>query len=302
LVKGLLNFAREGLAQEVRVDLNVLVLEVVALLKRTTLQKIRLVTDLAEDIPTLIGDPASLSHAIMNLCVNAVDAMPNGGLLKIHTCNEIGGKVLLEVSDSGSGMPKEVLARAFDPFFTTKGIGKGTGLGLAIVYNTIQVHHGQMEILSEPSQGTQVRILFPPGDPGPEVSHGIKPPIEGTRTVLKVLLVDDDDLIQRSTQLLLSVLGHNASIASCGEEALALLESGLKPDVVILDMNMPGLGGRGTLPRLRALCPTMPVLLATGNADEEAVNLTIAFPHVSLLAKPYSVEELQRRLNSIKEN
>ena len=117
---------------------------------------------------------------------------------------------------------------------------------------------------------------------------------------MKVLLVDDDDLVQRSVQALLEVMGHNAVTAVlCGEDALAMLEAGLEPDLVILDMNMPGLGGIGTLPRLRALSPAVPVLLSTGRADQTALTLASAHPGVTLLSKPFGLRELQSHLESI---
>ena len=114
-----------------------------------------------------------------------------------------------------------------------------------------------------------------------------------------MLVVDDDELVLTSTRLLLQVLGHTVAAAACGEDALALLEQGLQADLVILDMNMPGLGGRGTLPRLRAVRPAVPVLIATGRADQEALDLAAGLPGVSLLAKPFSLVDLQERLRAI---
>jgi len=161
LVKGLLSFAREELAEVRELSLNTVVLEEVALLERTTLQKVRLELDLAEDLLPVDGDPAALSHGLLNLCVNAVDAMPDGGTLTFRTRNEGGAEVLLEVRDTGSGMSREVLAKALDPFYTTKPRGKGTGLGLPIVYGTVKAHHGRMEIHSEPGRGTWIQIRLP---------------------------------------------------------------------------------------------------------------------------------------------
>ena len=298
MVKSLLSFAHEGLTEEVVVDLNVMVLEVVALLKRTTLQKVRLLTDLTEGPHALMGDPAALSHAFMNLCVNAVDAMPEGGTLTLRTRNEPGGMLCIEVVDTGSGMAKEILDKALDPFFTTKDIGKGTGLGLSMVYNTVKAHQGQLDIHSVPGQGTRVRMHFPTWAPAtPGVASAVGPLPEGPHPALSVLLVDDDVLVQQSMQALLEGLGHQASWVSSGEEALAKLEAGSQPDVVILDMNMPGLGGAETLPRLRALRPTLPVVLATGRADQTAMNLAESDPFATLLAKPFSMKELQQHLD-----
>jgi CheY-like chemotaxis protein len=184
-----------------------------------------------------------------------------------------------------------------DPFFTTKPQGKGTGLGLSMAYRTVQSHHGQMEIRSEPGQGTCVTLRFPvpaaPGDkPGPPEARHAYPPA----SALDVLLIDDDELIQVSVTALLESLGHRVTAARCGEEALLKVESGFSPDLAILDMNMPGLGGTGTLPRLLVLRPGLPVLLATGRVDQAALDLVKAFEGVTLLAKPFGLEQIQERL------
>ena len=158
-----------------------------------------------------------------------------------------------------------------------------------------------MTIQSDPGHGTRVVLSFPAFEKGAQVAA----PMGSEATVtslgaLKVLVVDDDELIQSSIQGILEVLGHIAvSQAQSGEEALAMLEAGLEPDLVILDMNMPGLGGIGTLPRLRALRPEVPVLLATGRVDQTALTLASAHPGVTLLAKPFGLRELQKHLESI---
>jgi CheY-like chemotaxis protein len=232
--------------------------------------------------------------------------MEGAGTLSLSTRNLVagpagspGGRVELRVGDTGTGMAREVLEKALDPFFTTKPVGKGTGLGLAMVYSTVKAHRGEMELLSEPGRGTQVVLRFPAcprgaGTPDPEATAG-----SGGTLALEVLLVDDDELIQSSMSVLLEVLGHRVARATSGEETLRLLEGGLEPDVVILDMNMPGLGGAGTLPPLRALRPGVPVLLSTGRVDQVALDLAAAHPRVTLLAKPFSLDELQRHLDAI---
>ena len=297
LAKGLLGFARKNLSEEREVDLNTVVREGVSLLSQTTLQRVQLVTDLEEPACCVKGDPASLSHALMNLCVNAVDAMPDSGTLLIRARRE-GAKAVLEVADTGLGMPPEVLEKALDPFFTTKPPGKGTGLGLPIVYGTVKAHRGKINIRSEPGQGTTVRIELPasegaalPVAPVPEA-----PPKPGQPS-LNLLLVDDDELIQIAIQSLLEILGHAVTTVSSGEEALTRLEAGLRPDLIILDMNMPGLGGEGTLPLIRRLLPEVPVLLATGRSNQGALDLVAAHPGVTLLAKPFTLEELRRQLD-----
>ena len=295
LVKGLLGFARRDLAEEKILDINALVREVVALLERTTLQKVRLETTLAEDLQPVKGDPAALSHMLMNLCVNAVDAMPEGGELILRTRNEGSSTVLLEVSDTGSGMPAEVLEKSMDPFFTTKPQGKGTGLGLSIVYATVKAHQGQIRLQSVPGKGTTVAIRLPISE-APLEAPCVNSPLQVATRSLRVLVVDDDELIQESTAEVLEALGHVPTIAREGGEALRMLQEGLEADVVLLDMNMPGMSGAETLPRIRLLRPELPVLLVTGRADQQAVDLARTVPRVTLLAKPYKVKDLSNLL------
>jgi CheY-like chemotaxis protein/anti-sigma regulatory factor (Ser/Thr protein kinase) len=303
MVKSLLSFARQSPAESTRVDMNAVLKEEVGLLERTTLAKVRLKMDLEAELRPIHGDASALTHAFMNLCVNAVDAMPEKGTLTLHTRNIDNDWIEVVVEDTGIGMPKEVLEKAVEPFFTTKGTGKGTGLGLSLVFSTVKAHRGQMAIESEPGQGTRVMLRFPacqleaPVQTAPPATVDATLPAHGS---LKVLLVDDDDLIQSSVRMILEVLGHSTvTTAPSGEEALTLLEAGLEADLVILDMNMPGLGGIGTLPRLRALRPQVPVLLSTGRVDQKALNLASIHPGVSMLSKPFRLEELQKHLESI---
>ncbi|MDR3670430.1 MAG: transporter substrate-binding domain-containing protein, partial [Holophaga sp.] len=299
MVQSLLSFARQSPAEVRELDLNALLRDDVHLLERTTLSKVDLELDLAPGLRPVSGDPSALANAFMNLCVNAVDAMEGGGTLTLRSRNLEDGSVEIQVQDDGCGMPREVLDKALDPFFTTKKPGKGTGLGLSMVYSAVKAHHGQMELLSEPGRGTCVRMLFPAAAPAPPATPEPAPePAPGHRG-LAILLVDDDDLVQSSTEALLEIMGHRARVAGSGEAALQELQSGYRPDLVILDMNMPGLGGAGTLPRIRALLPGVPVLLATGRADQAAMDLLDAYPGVTLLSKPFSMAELQKHLEPV---
>jgi PAS domain S-box-containing protein len=300
LVKSLLSFARQGPAEERELDLNAILQEEVSLLDRTTLSKVRLIMDLASDLQPIRGDASALTHAFLNLCVNAVDAMPGNGTLTLRTRNVDARWIEAQVEDTGSGMAPAVLQKAMDPFFTTKEVGKGTGLGLSIVYSTVKAHQGQMEILSESGRGTCVTMRFPVCGPGTKRLEGSGAHrAMAPRKALNVLLVDDDQLIQSTVQTILEVLGHAVTPVFSGEDALARLEAGLQPDLVILDLNMPGLGGVGTLPRLRALRATLPILVTTGRVDQTALDLVEAHPHVGLLAKPFSLKELEAHLDAI---
>ncbi len=300
MVKGLLSFARQSPEEEKDLDVNVLIREEVHLLERTTLARVRLEMDLAENLVPIRGDASAFAHAVMNLCVNAVDALPENGTLTLRTRNLEDRWIEVQVVDTGCGMTPEVLERALDPFFTTKAVGKGTGLGLSMVYSMVKAHHGWMDIQSEPGRGTCVSLRFPgcttssaaPLDP---MESGAEAPSAS----LEILVVDDDELIQESLQAVLEVLGHHAIPVLSGEAALAWLEGGASADGVILDMNMPGLGGASTLPRLRALRPDLPVLLSTGRADHQALALVEADPLVTLLSKPFTMGDLKRRLQAL---
>ncbi len=300
LVRRLLDFARQDLTENKVVDLNILIQEEVQLLERTTLGRVQCITELAPDLPFIRGDSSALVHAVMNLCLNAVDAMPEGGELHLRTRPGSPGWVELEVEDTGTGMPLEVLERAMDPFFTTKPPDKGTGLGLSIVYSTVNAHQGTMELHSEPGQGTRVTLRFPTIDftatedvlPPKGVSGGFCRPMD-------VLLVDDDELIRATLEPVIRCLGHRVTLASSGESALEFLAAGRVPQVVILDMNMPGLGGQGTLLLLRDRHPDLPVLLATGRVDQTALDLARTYPGVTLVPKPFSMRDLKEHLDAV---
>lgn len=301
LVQGLLDFSRKGVSEPLVVDLNALVRDEVRLLERTTLQRVQLAADLEPDLRPVRGDPAALSHALMNLCVNAVDAMPEGGTLGIRTRNVAADQVSLSVVDTGRGMTPDVLARATEPFFTTKPAGKGTGLGLSIVYGTVKAHGGVLELRSTPGRGTTAEIRLPAcaaETPDQPVQAGIE--ARSPAVHHRVLLVDDDELLRTSMEILIRILGFDIVAAASGEEAISHLAQGLRPTVVILDLNMPGLGGPGTLRRVRELLPDTPVLLTTGLADEHAQDVAASFPGVTLLPKPFSIHDLRARLLSLR--
>jgi len=301
LVRSLLSFARQSPVEVRELDMNAILREEALLLERTTLSKVTLELELAPDLKLMRGDAGALTHALMNLCVNAVDAMPEGGTLTLRTRNVEHLWLEIQVEDTGEGMPSSVLNKALDPFFTTKEVGKGTGLGLSMVYSTVKAHQGEMEMESEPGWGTRVSLRFPACEAQAtpvEIASG--PPMQRPSQALRILLVDDDELIRSSVQALLEAMGHTARVVASGEGALECLETGYCPDVVILDMNMPGLGGAGTLSRLRAKASAIPVLLATGRADQTALDLTAAYPLVTLLAKPFTMAQLKGSLEALR--
>jgi PAS domain S-box-containing protein len=303
VIKSLLYFARKDLDAVHSIDLNILVKDMVQLLAYTTLKRVNLEMDLQENLGTLLGDGGALSHALMNLCVNAVDAMPGGGTLRLRTRRLPGGGLQLSVKDTGTGMSPETLEKAMEPFFTTKPMGKGTGLGLSMVFGTMKAHGGTLELRSILGEGTEAILIFPGvSQPALEESRPAEPPRErkeGRGSGLSILLVDDDELIRASVGPMLELLGHKVHLAEGGQAALDLLEAGLEVDLVILDMNMPGLNGAETLARLLARRPHQTVLLASGYSDQDITQLMDGRPRVHSLRKPFSIHELKETLANL---
>ncbi|MBI4913422.1 MAG: PAS domain S-box protein [Acidobacteria bacterium] len=296
LVKGLMEFARKEVKEVEPVDLNEVVRKEAEILANTTLQRVHIEQDLEPDLPPVTGSLTGLSTALMNLCVNAVDAMPEGGRLGLRTRRAGDGQVSLVVEDSGLGMPPEVLSRAMEPFFTTKPAGKGTGLGLSVVFGTVQAHGGTLVIHSEPGKGTRVEVTLPVRG-GPRLlpsSATLPAPASGAS--LNLLVVDDDPLILETTPALLESLGHRVEAANGGRAALSLLEKGGEWDAVLLDMNMPGMDGVETLRRFRALAPSLPVLVVSGYLERRITDELERLGRVGILPKPYSCEEVEAAL------
>lgn len=293
MVKGLLDFARRDMAGPRPVCLGTLIQEEVRLLERTLPANIQVHLDLDPGAGWIQGDPDALGLMLMNLCVNAKDAMPEGGRLTLATRALSPQETQLTVADTGTGMPPEVLEHALDPFFTTKPQGQGTGLGLSQAYSTVKAHRGSLEIQSRPGEGTTLTIRFPAVAASPDAPAPEAPPSPRAATGHQVLLVDDDELVQAAVASQIEVLGHEALVAGSGEEAMDLIAQGHHPAIVLLDMNMPGWGGTQTLPKLRAALPGVPILLSTGRADQGAINLARAHPGVTILPKPFRLEELR---------
>ena len=300
VVKSLLYFARRDLETVGPVNLNAIAAEMVQLLSYTTLKRVRITTDFQEPLGLIRGDGGALSHALINLCVNAVDAMPDGGTLQIRTRSSEELGISISIKDSGQGMDAEVIRRAIEPFFTTKPMGKGTGLGLAMVYGTVQAPQGTSESRSDPGQGTEVVLGFPPLAAAPDAEPAPEPAPAPAVEPIRILLVDDDELIRMSIGPMLATLGHEVHTAESGQEALDRMRDGLEVDLVILDMNMPGLNGAQTLSRLLELRPGQTVLMATGYSDESIAPHLEGRPNVFSLRKPFSIKEIRSKLATMR--
>ncbi|MCA1732129.1 MAG: PAS domain S-box protein, partial [Acidobacteria bacterium] len=303
VVRSLLYFARPHIETRGPVDLNAISREIVQLLEKTTLHRIRFETDLEEPLALVDGDGGAISHAVMNLCVNSLDAMLEGGAVTIRTRRRSEGFVEIRISDTGTGMTPEVSGRAIEPFFSTKPRGEGTGLGLAMVYGTVKAHEGTFEIVTAAGKGTEIILGFPVAlaRESKEIPLATAPaaPEPASARSLRILLVDDDDMVRDGVGSLLEIEGHEVHLAGGGPEALALFESDLQVDLVMLDMNMPGMSGAETLERLLAIRPEQIVLLSSGHGVEEMARLTTGRPHVLSIQKPFTLDELQGRLAAL---
>ena len=303
LVRGLLDFARQDVADAKVLDLNAVLVEQLLLLKHAIQPAIRVEKELDPALPPVRGDALALGGAFLQLFSNAMEAMPHGGALTVRSrrCGE--NEVEIDVDDTGCGMSKEILDHAMEPFFTTKAQTKGAGLGLPAVYGAVRAHQGDIEIQSAPGRGTQVQITLPinpaaanqpsGSDGSSDSMTSVKPP-----SGLRILLADDDDQVQTAVSAQLRRLGHSVSIAGHGREALDKLEAGLEVDLVLLDIDMPVLDGAKTLPLLRALRPQLPVIIETGKLDDRTEDIVSKHSEIRLLIKPFSLTELKGAIDS----
>ncbi|WP_338503935.1 PAS domain S-box protein [Sphingomonas kaistensis] len=304
LVQRLLAFARRQPLKPQAIDLRRVVSEMSELVDSTSGPRIRVVTDLPDSLPAALADGNQLEMALLNLSVNARDAMPEGGTLSIGARSEEAGAgtklglpaqphVVLSVSDTGTGMDEETRRRAIEPFFSTKGLGKGTGLGLSMVHGLAAQLGGALDIRSAHGMGTTIELWLPLAAEAAasNVASGSEPDAHGAGTVM---LVDDEELVRASTAGMLADLGYRVVEADCGEAALSLVADGLVPSLLITDQLMPGLSGTDLAVRLRERFAGLPVLVVSGYADLES--LSPAFPHLS---KPFRQAELAAALEKV---
>ena len=309
LTDRLLAFARRQPLVPRAVDLNALVAGMRELLESALGGRVRMETKPAADLRPAMVDPTQIELVILNLVINARDAMPEGGTLTIETQNRrrdpparpgepaAGDYVVLSVSDTGTGMPPEVLARAFEPFFTTKPPGAGTGLGLSQVFGTARQSGGDVEIDSAPGRGTTVSVLLPHGaaavePPALPAAEDRTPRASGA----VVLAVDDDDAVRDTTAAILKGLGYGVIEAASGEQALEILSRGGGIDVLLTDVVMPGLGGLELARRARALAPGLPVVYISGFVDPAGADRSP--PLRRLVKKPFHPSDLREQIEA----
>ena len=319
LTQRLLAFSRQQVLSPQQVDLNRLVAGLSEMLTRTVGETIAVETILGSGLWPTFVDVSQLENAIVNLVVNARDAMPDGGRITIETANASldeaycrqfgdvapGQYVLISVTDTGTGISPENLTKVFEPFFTTKSASMRTGLGLAMIYGFVKQSRGHIRIYSEVGHGTTAKIYLPrmtgalriESAPAASSMESARAPAADSGEV--VLMVEDDEDVLNSTVVLLRELGYSVLTARNGAEALAQLKGGKRVDILFTDVVLPhGMNGRMVAVEALALRPALPVLFTTGYARNAIVHNGQLDPDVHFLAKPYTLEELARKLRA----
>jgi PAS domain S-box-containing protein len=314
LTHRLLAFSRRQTLDPKPTDINQLVDGMDELIRRTAGPAVAVETSGAGDLWPVLADPNQLENALLNLCINARDAMPDGGRLMIETANcvlqpceakslELTGAdyVSLSVTDTGGGMTAEIIERAFDPFFTTKPIGEGTGLGLSMVYGFVRQSGGQARIDSRPGQGTRVCLYLPRylgGDRVCETSDGQQSAVRGAGET--VLVVDDESTVRMLVNEVLDELGYEVLEAEHGAAGLRILESDRRVDLLVTDVGLPGgMNGRQLADAALVRRPDLKVLFITGYAENAVIGASRLKPGMHILIKPFSLETLGSRISEI---
>ncbi|MBI5215309.1 MAG: PAS domain S-box protein [Ignavibacteriae bacterium] len=314
LVRQLLTFARKTDVQFEPTNVNDIIIELVKMIQETFPKTITATFSLDKNLPFIIADHNQLHQSLLNLCVNARDAMPNGGTINIATSiapkssivqqhpeaqEEYYASILL--SDTGTGMKRETVERIFEPFFTTKEIGKGTGLGLAVVYGIVQSHHGFVDVESIPGSGTTFRILLPMV-PGSIEAIKQEPEIEqfipgGTETIL---IIEDEELLLELIDALLQQYGYTVLTAHDGEEAISLYEKHHSNiQLVVTDLGLPKMSGWQVFLKMKEINRNVKVVLATGYLEPHEKNLFFDGGILDILTKPYEPAELLKKVHQV---
>jgi CheY-like chemotaxis protein len=314
LTAQLLAFARRQVLEPRSVNLSRLVREITDLLRRTLGEHVEIECVIGGGLWNVLVDPAQVENAIINLAINSRDAMPDGGKLTIEISNAFlddeyaarhfevaaGQYVALAVSDTGAGMPPEIIARVFDPFFTTKPEGKGTGLGLSQVHGFVKQSGGHIKIYSEPGRGTTVKLYLPRTRKPQELQEPIIPTaniVGGSETIL---VVEDDENVRGAAIDILTDLGYAVLKAENADQALAILKSGARVDLLFTDVVMPGsLNARDFTRLAEKLCPKMRILYSSGYTQNAIVHNGQLDDNISLLGKPYRKDILALKIRSL---
>jgi PAS domain S-box-containing protein len=314
IVKQVLTFGRGLDGEKHPLQIEMLIKDIVKIMRGTFPKDIAIETEAGTELWLVLGDATQLHQVLLNLCVNARDAMPGGGRLRLSAANlDIdasyasmlpesvpGPYVLLEVADTGGGIPPEIQELIFDPFFTTKGIGKGTGLGLSTVHGIVKNHGGFIKVASEPGKGTVFRIYLPAApDQDAETADASSAALPRGNGEL-VLVVDDETAITTSAKNVLGSLGYRVLLANDGTEAMALFAQKLNSiALVITDIMMPHMGGVAMARALRKMKPGIPVIASTGLGEKAHISELKEMGIETILSKPYNAETLLRTIHGV---
>ncbi|MCA6121475.1 response regulator [Bradyrhizobium sp. WSM 1704] len=313
VTKHLLAFSRQQPLQPREANLNALVQDTARLLRPSLGEQIEIDTSLEPDAWPAFIDPNHLATALLNLAVNARDAMPDGGKLMIETSNVIldetyaasnldvraGEYVMVAVSDTGAGIPEAIREKVFEPFFTTKDTGKGTGLGLSMVYGFIKQSNGHLKIYSEEGHGTSVKLYLPRSS-GDMVDAEPLPAIDARGGNERILVVEDDPLVRNYVSAQLEQLGYHTMVTANGPEALAAIDKGFVCDVLFTDVIMSGgMNGRQVADAVVAKLPSVRVLFTSGYTEDAIFHHGRLDPDVTLLPKPYRKSDLARMIRQV---
>jgi CheY-like chemotaxis protein len=313
LTRQLLAFARRQIVELTNLDLNGVVADLEKLLRKVTRADIEIRTSLADGLPAIRADRGQVEQVLMNLGLNARDAMPGAGRLVIetreawldgeyakrHPYMKEGRYAVLSVSDTGEGMDEKTRERIFEPFFTTKEPDKGTGLGLAVVYGIVKQHNGFIHVYSEPGMGSIFRVYFPaidaPADRKPLLSREI---IRGGNET--ILLAEDDEIVRQLTERTLTSLGYKVLVGCNGEEAVETFRRHEKEIALVLfDVVMPKMGGKQAYDEIIAMVPGLKVLFLSGYSADAIHDSFVLHSGIPFLQKPFGPRELARKVREV---
>jgi CheY-like chemotaxis protein len=316
LTDQLLAFSRRQVLRPVVLNLNTVIADTLKMLQRLIGEDIQLTATLEPRIGRVIVDPGQFSQIVMNLAVNARDAMPQGGTLTIATANVFiepeyarqhvgiipGAYVLTTVSDNGSGISEDIKQHIFEPFFTTKEVGRGTGLGLATAYGIVKQSGGSIEVSSEEGTGTTFRVFLPRVTAAIEVSNKKQVPLAMSGGTETILLVEDEDLVRNLSRQILEECGYKVIEAINGIEALQICARQGPIDLLLTDVVMPQMGGRELSEKLRETIPDVRILFTSGYTDDEVVKHGVIEIDTNFIQKPFTPESLAQKVREVLDN
>jgi PAS domain S-box-containing protein len=317
LTKQLLAFSRKQLLEVITVDLNQLIKDFSGILRRTIREDIEIKAKFDLSISPVKVDISQVEQILMNLLVNAQDAMPDGGLVSMETESveldqmyaasrpdvKPGKYVMLAISDTGQGMKEDTIQNIFDPFFTTKGVGKGTGLGLSTVYGIMKQHDGDIWVYSEPDKGTTFKLFFPEIEKEAIQNLDIVLEKESTEGVGNILVVEDEEQVRRIASRILEAKGYNVQVAESGEKAIEIINNGNgdRIDLLLTDVIMPNMNGLELFGKLAEIQPDLKVLYMSGYTQDVISHHGILEEGINFIQKPLTVESLAKKVKSVME-